>query len=590
MYANKDAASSSAAGQSGKDVPGEVHAEKSVDKLNVREFYERFCIPNGVSVQLMDGKAVSTEKSADNSIFFTKEQFNAGLQFPLPLLFREFLHFTQIPQAYIHPNIVRVLMGYSILKGKNDIFSLAAHLSSLHLVTDLPDSTKGRAKGHVLVRGDWAGLSEHLERPFSPNRSLVLQGKATCGVQTRGTLLYCAKLAGRCPGAPGVRHQYFPRKLPKKVVSGEHFVLKDLPFYKEVRKADAQARRARLTEREERRQEGTLRKAPGDKRSAPSPPAGAPVGKKKMGIIIRSPAPSGLPSVSSSSGRLAGLNGLGPSMPAAERMALLAEEATSGPATRRSRPTRDLKSGISGRLHDRLLETIEVSCSSAQENHPEGSETEMTEDNPTDPVLVPDEGSPEEIHLFSYAELGEMLKRIPSGSDVAAPSAKMFEAAEMLVSGISGMVRQHDLFVDLLRISDHMKAFVFQRMSGEEELCSRLEQAEASLFAARRASEESAEALKRSQDDNEALRIELAEAKSRKEATDARLHEAKNEKAQLKGEVRQLQTEELEAEYQKQVDEMYLFGYRCCMKKHDIKRDVPSISPSEEENLRRKPS
>ena len=202
MYANKDAASSSAAGQSGKDVPGEVHAEKSVDKLNVREFYERFCIPNGVSVQLMDGKAVSTEKSADNSIFFTKEQFNAGLQFPLPLLFREFLHFTQIPQAYIHPNIVRVLMGcsilsmlfnldlsllevlfiYSIKKGKNDIFSLAAHLSSLHLVTDLPDSTKGRAKGHVLVRGDWAGLSEHLERPFSPNRSLVLPGKAVCGV------------------------------------------------------------------------------------------------------------------------------------------------------------------------------------------------------------------------------------------------------------------------------------------------------------------------------------------------------------------------------------------------------------------------
>ena len=33
---------------------------------------------------------------------------------------------------------------------------------------------------------------------------------------------------------------------------------------------------------------------------------------------------------------------------------------------------------------------------------------------------------------FSYAELGEMLKRIPSGSDVAAPSAKMFEAAEMV--------------------------------------------------------------------------------------------------------------------------------------------------------------
>ena len=115
MSANKDAASSSVAGQSGKEASGEVHAKKSVDKLNVREFYERFCIPNGMSVQLVDGEAVSTEKSTDNSIFFTKEQFNAGLRFPLSSLFREFLHFTQIPPAYIHPNIVRVLMRCNIL-------------------------------------------------------------------------------------------------------------------------------------------------------------------------------------------------------------------------------------------------------------------------------------------------------------------------------------------------------------------------------------------------------------------------------------------------------------------------------------------
>ncbi|KAL6319625.1 hypothetical protein AAG906_020702 [Vitis piasezkii] len=111
MSANKDAASSSAARQSGKDASEEVHVEKSVDKLNVREFCERFCIPNGVSVQLVDGEAVSTEKSADNAIFFTKEQFNAGLRFPLPSLFKEFLHFTQIPPAYIHPNMVRYRWG-----------------------------------------------------------------------------------------------------------------------------------------------------------------------------------------------------------------------------------------------------------------------------------------------------------------------------------------------------------------------------------------------------------------------------------------------------------------------------------------------
>ena len=48
--------------------------------------------------------------------------------------------------------------------------------------------------------------------------------------------------------------------------------------------------------------------------------------------------------------------------------------------------------------------------------------------------------------------------------------------------------------------------------------------------------------MKRSQDNNEALRIELAEAKRREEAIEARLHEAEGEMAQLRGKVRQLRT------------------------------------------------
>ena len=88
----------------------------------------------------------------------------------------------------------------------------------------------------------------------------------------------------------------------------------------------------------------------------------------------------------------------------------------------------------------------------------------MAEENLIDLVLVSNEGSPEEIQPvvndggpklgkeshpsassrgspvddaactsaspFSYAELGEMLKQISPGSDVALPSAKMFEAVE----------------------------------------------------------------------------------------------------------------------------------------------------------------
>ena len=337
-----------------------------------------------------------------------------------------------------------------------------------------------------------------------------------------------------------------PRRLPKEVVAGEHFVLKDLPFYAAVRKADAQSRKARLNKLEVKRQEGLLRKAPGDKRPTSSPPAGAQAKKKKKLVLnkgkeiklptppkevvippstfvkeitIREPDHLVLPSISSSSGRLAGLNHSGPSVPVAGRLAFLVEEATSvnqlgspypdadaagascaealphlappteetgvesqglphcelsplafvpvkGPATRRFRLARDLKSGLIGRLQDRFLEAIEVIYSSVQEDHSEGSETEMAAENPTAPVLVPDGGSPGETQLtendgvpdpgeeslpnassggspvddaacipassFSYAELREMLKRIPSGSDVSMSSAKMFEAAEMV--------------------------------------------------------------------------------------------------------------------------------------------------------------
>ena len=147
-------------------------------------------------------------------------------------------------------------------------------------------------------------------------------------------------------------------------------------------------------------------------------------------ITIREPDHPVLPSVSSGSGRLAGLNHSGPSVPVVGWLALLAEEATSvnqpgsphpdadaagasctealppsappmketgvesqglppyepsplafvlvkEPATRRSRPACDLKSSLIRRLQDRFLEAIEVSCSSVQEDHPEESETEM---------------------------------------------------------------------------------------------------------------------------------------------------------------------------------------------------------------------
>lgn len=177
---------------------GDARTEKSVEKLNVKEFCDRFRIPHGVSVELFDGEGVLPENPENNAILFTKEQFNAGLRFPLPSLLKEFLHFTQIPPVYVHPNMIRVLMGcsilsmlfnldlsllevlfvYSIKKVKSNIFSFVASLPSLQLVTNLPDSTKRAAKGQVLVKGVWTGLAEHPDRPFVPNQSLEIPGIA----------------------------------------------------------------------------------------------------------------------------------------------------------------------------------------------------------------------------------------------------------------------------------------------------------------------------------------------------------------------------------------------------------------------------
>lgn len=73
--------------------------------------------------------------------------------------------------------------------------------------------------------------------------------------------------------------------------------------------------------------------------------------------------------------------------------------------------------------------------SSSEESQPTGNNEAPTlgkESHPTTssgerPV---DDAACSSVSPFSYAELGEMLKRIPPGSDAVLPSSKMFEAAE----------------------------------------------------------------------------------------------------------------------------------------------------------------
>ncbi|KAL6315522.1 hypothetical protein AAG906_000822 [Vitis piasezkii] len=134
-----------------------------------------------------------------------------GLRFPILSLLKQFLHFSEIPPAYIHLNVIWILMGCSIL-----------------------DVLKEKC-GHLVEwveKFAWTRLNKLFEiDPNEPKFFMLL---------TRKTL------------------KMFPKLAPPTLILSEHFVLKDLPFYMVVWLTDAEARQACLDPCEKKRQEGTL--------------------------------------------------------------------------------------------------------------------------------------------------------------------------------------------------------------------------------------------------------------------------------------------------------------------------------------------
>ena len=150
------------------------------------------------------------------------------------------------------------------------------------------------------------------------------------------------------------------------------------------------------------------------------------------------------------------------------------------------------------------------------------------------------------------------------------------------------MVCQRALLFERLEVAEAMRNFISHHMSGSEELCAKLERVESDLAAAQKAAAEEAKALKLAEGEKEAIHAEADKLREERRTTKAKFKEAKGENSQLKKEMEKLlagfaaQKKELEMEYQKQVDEMYLFGYRCCMKKNDITQDIPSLPSNDE--------
>ena len=77
-----------------------------VGLLSEWEFWACFHILDNIPIHLIDNEALSSVDQPNNAMYFTKEQFVTGLCLPLPFLFKQFLHFTQIPPVFVHPNVV----------------------------------------------------------------------------------------------------------------------------------------------------------------------------------------------------------------------------------------------------------------------------------------------------------------------------------------------------------------------------------------------------------------------------------------------------------------------------------------------------
>ena len=90
-------------------------ASHIVSSLTMEELRTYCKIPDDIDLKLMDKPDESTLGGEHNTVFFTREQLAVGLHFPLPALVKQFLLFTRAPPTLVHPNIIRILTGCSVL-------------------------------------------------------------------------------------------------------------------------------------------------------------------------------------------------------------------------------------------------------------------------------------------------------------------------------------------------------------------------------------------------------------------------------------------------------------------------------------------
>ncbi|KAL6340063.1 hypothetical protein AAG906_038898 [Vitis piasezkii] len=111
----------------------------------------------------------------------------------------------------------------------------------------------------------------------------------------------------------------------------------------------------------------------------------------------------------------------------------------------------------------------------------------------------------------------------------------------ILIAGVRNLMQQHTHLFHRLEAVESMKEYVAHNMDGNEDFLASLETTKSEAAAAQKLAEEG---------------VGFA-----------------------------TQKEDLEADYQNQVDDMFFYDYRCCIKKHGIANDIPSFPFDDEDEF-----
>ncbi|RVW28056.1 hypothetical protein CK203_097964 [Vitis vinifera] len=339
--------------------------EKAIDKLDVKEFRERFCIPNGVSIDLVN------EETA--------------------MLLRECVRAPAL----------------------------------LQVVTELPDSNKGRGEGAGGGPG-WMG------------------GAIGACVEALFSKLYLKNSRSRIEGPPcGLGGKGVLRlKLPKdEVVPGEHYTVKELPSIRKLKRLmlkdgesswrieirekmkalsgrlpDRSGVRTLLQRKLQQKEEAGEEKWEGCEGTTP-PKEFPPPQITYEGEVMIEEQVTLLRTLSQAAPDASRAGAESQSQPSdgPDRLAIIPVK---GPPSKKPRSTRNLRSGLLGRLEERQQE-IEVSCASAHDAHPDGGECGGPESGTRVTSVSSSEEEPADdaapASPFSYAELEAKLKQITTG-------------------------------------------------------------------------------------------------------------------------------------------------------------------------------